>query len=124
MKKMAIYEPAMCCETGICGVSVDPELIRISTVLNALKKNGVEVKRYNLSSAPMEFVNNKVINQYINEKGPEGLPAVLLDNEIIITGRYPTNDEFIKLLGIPESYLSEPKTANKGGCCCSDGKCC
>ena len=124
MKKMAIYEPAMCCETGICGVSVDPELIRISTVLNALKKNGVEVNRYNLSNAPMEFVNNKVINQYVDEKGPEGLPAVLLDNEIIITGRYPANDEFIKLLGIPENYLSEPKTANKGGCCCSDGKCC
>ncbi len=124
MKTMAIYEPAMCCETGICGVSVDPELIRISTVLNALKKNGVEVKRYNLSNAPMEFVNNKVINQYINEKGPEGLPAVLLDDEIIITGRYPSNAEFIKLLSIPESYLSEPKAANKGGCCCSDGKCC
>ncbi len=124
MRKMAIYDPALCCETGVCGVSVDPELIRISTVLNALQKNGVEIKRYNLSNAPMEFVNNKVINQYINEKGPEGLPAVLLDDEIIITGRYPANDEFTKLLGIPESYLHEPKAANKGGCCSSGGKCC
>ena len=38
MKKMSIYEPAMCCDTGLCGVSIDPELLRISTVLSALKK--------------------------------------------------------------------------------------
>jgi len=124
MKKMAIYEPAMCCDTGICGVGVDPELIRISTVLNALKKNGVGVDRFNLNNAPMAFVNNQAINKYINEKGPNGLPAVLLDNEIIIAGRYPTNAEFVSLLGIPESYLSEPKSDKDGGCCCSDGKCC
>lgn len=124
MKKMAIYEPAMCCETGICGVGVDPELIRISTVLNALKKNGVGVDRFNLSNAPMAFVNNQTINKYINEKGSDGLPVVLLDDEIIITERYPTNVEFLDLLGIPESYLSEPKTDKDGGCCCSDGQCC
>lgn len=124
MKKMSIYEPAMCCETGICGVGVDPELIRISTVLNALKKNGVEVKRYNLSNAPMEFVNNKTINRFINEKGVDGLPVVMLDDAIIITSRYPTNDEFINLLGVPEGYLSETKAAKNNGCCCSDGKCC
>nr|WP_250230300.1 arsenite efflux transporter metallochaperone ArsD [Anaeropeptidivorans aminofermentans] len=125
MKKMSIYEPAMCCETGICGVGVDPELIRISTVLNALKKNGVGIDRFNLNSAPMAFVNDKVINAFINEKGVDGLPAVTLDGKIIITGRYPTNDEIIKLLEIPESYLTEQKeTKQNNGCCCSDGQCC
>lgn len=130
MKKMSIYEPAMCCETGVCGVGVDPELLRISTVLNSLKKNGVEVKRYNLSSAPIEFVNNKTINDFVNKKGVDELPAVMLDGEIVITGRYPTNEEFIKLLDIPASILGEkvkvkvtPKKTG-GGCCCSDGKCC
>ena len=44
MKTMKIYEPAMCCPTGLCGVGVDPELLRISTVLNTLKQNGVEVQ--------------------------------------------------------------------------------
>lgn len=125
MKKMSIYEPAMCCETGICGVGVDPELLRISAVLSALNKNGVTVGRFNLNSAPMAFVNNKTINQYINEKGPDGLPAVMLDDEIIITGRYPTGEEFMSLLGVPASYLTETKEPQKdGGCCCSDGKCC
>lgn len=45
MKKLSIYEPAMCCETGLCGVSVDSELLRISTVLNTLKNKGIIIER-------------------------------------------------------------------------------
>lgn len=133
MKKMQIFEPAMCCSTGLCGVSVDPELLRISTVLNALEKNGVKVERYNLSGSPQEFVNNKVINDYIKEKGVEGLPAVVLDSEVVITGRYPSNDEFVKLLAIPNTYIggkpvraraSKVTIKKSGGCGCSGGNCC
>lgn len=130
MKKMSIYEPAMCCDTGLCGVSVEPELLRISTVLNTLKKNGIAVQRYNLSNAPQEFVNNKAINEFININGVDELPAIVVDGEIVITGRYPTNDEFSSLLGIPTSILGEKSKAVKvtvkksGGCSCSGGKCC
>lgn len=117
MKKMSIYEPAMCCETGICGVNVNPELLRISTVLNNLKKNGIEIKRFNLTSAPMEFVNNKTINDFVNTKGVDELPAVMLDGEIVITGRYPTNEEIAQLLEISlESFDS--KAGKQGGCGC------
>ena len=38
MKKMVIYNPAMCCSTGVCGPSVDKNLLRVSTVLNRLEK--------------------------------------------------------------------------------------
>ena len=84
MKKMQIFETAMCCSTGLCGVGVDPELLRISTVLNALKKNGIEVDRFNLSGSPQEFVDNKVINKFINEKGVDDLPVTILDGEIVL----------------------------------------
>lgn len=124
MKKMSIYEPAMCCDTGLCGVSVDPELLRISTALNALKKNGVAVNRFNLSSAPMAFVNNKTINVFINEKGVEELPVVMVDEKIVMTGRYPTNEELVSLLEVPAIYLTEAKSGQQGSCCCSDGNCC
>lgn len=129
MKKMQIFEPAMCCSTGLCGVGVDTELLRISTVLNSLKKNGIEVDRFNLTNAPMEFVNNKVVNDLINTKGVAELPATVLDGEILITGRYPTNEEFMKLLDIPKNFLGEQeKTFNmfpkNSGCGCSDGSCC
>ncbi|MGL4209378.1 MAG: arsenite efflux transporter metallochaperone ArsD [Candidatus Adiutrix sp.] len=112
MKKMCIYEPAMCCDTGICGIGFDPELLRISAVLNALKKNGVSVGRFNLNSAPMAFVTDKAINELIKQNGVEALPAVVLDGEIVITGRYPTNDEFASLLKIPQTYLTESKAKN------------
>jgi hypothetical protein len=131
MKKMKIFEPAMCCPTGICGVGVDPELLRISTVLETLKKHGVIVERFNLNSAPAEFIKDKTINAYINEKGAEGLPAVMVDGEIVITGRYPTNEEFTNFLDLSEDVLgvkSKPLTVKiskkkSGGCDCKGGCC-
>lgn len=122
MKNMKIFEPAMCCETGLCGVGVDPELLRISAVLNTLKNKGIVVSRYNLNHAPMEFVDHKAINTYINTHGPEGLPVVIVDDKIVITGRYPTNEEFINLLGLTEGILEiiQKKSEDcgcKGGCC-------
>lgn len=68
MSKLTIYEPAMCCETGLCGVGVDPELLRISTIENTLKKLGIEVKRYNLSSAPNAFVQTYKSKKYLTKK--------------------------------------------------------
>ncbi len=105
MKKMQIFEPAMCCSTGLCGVGVDPELLRVSTVLNTLKKNGINVERFNLSNAPQQFVNDKAVNHFINTKGVDGLPVTVLDGEIVIAGRYPTNEEFANLLGVPANSV-------------------
>ena len=106
MKTMQIFEPAMCCPTGLCGVKVNPELLRVSTVLDTLKRNGVTVKRFNLSNAPREFVNNKTVDAYVREFGPKGLPVVLVDGAIVITGRYPSNKEFVKLLELPNGVLN------------------
>lgn len=131
MKKMSIYEPPMCCSSGLCGVSVDPELLRVSTALNTLKKNGIEVKRFNLTNAPQEFVSNKLVNEFLNSKGVNGLPIVVLDGEIVLKGRYPTNDEFAGLLNIPSDIFGERPmptkykvTGKSAGCGCSGGNCC
>ena len=105
MKTMQIFEPAMCCPTGLCGVRVDPELLRVSTVLNTLKQNGVDVQWFNLSNAPQEFMNNKTVAAYVRKFGPKGLPVVLVDGAIVITGRYPTNAEFVTLLELPKGML-------------------
>ena len=125
MKKMKIFEPAMCCSTGLCGVGVDPELLRISTVLSSLEKNNVKIDRFNLSNAPGEFINSKVANAYIKENGVEGLPITVVDGEIVITGKYPGNEEIAKLLDIPMSFMGElPKDEQEpSGCDCSSGCC-
>lgn len=124
MKTMSIYEPAMCCETGICGVSVDSELLRISTVFNNLQKNGVTATRFNLSSAPQAFINNADINKLISSEGVEALPATIIDGKIVKTKEYPTNEEIAVWLEIPASYLEAPEIKKiDGECCCSEGCC-
>lgn len=116
MKTMRIYEPAMCCPTGLCGVGVDPELLRISTVLNTLKQNGVEVQRFNLTSAPAEFIKNKAVTEYMQKFGPDKLPVVVVDDFIVISGRYPTNEEFTSWLELPADILGV-------SCCEGDTSC-
>lgn len=122
MKEMFIYEPALCCETGVCGVSVDHELLRISTVANNLKKNGITIQRYNLNNYPQKFVDNTDINNLIMSEGIESLPATVVDGKIIKTKEYPTNEEIIYLLEIPASYLGDE--CNKSCNCCCEGDCC
>jgi hypothetical protein len=126
MEKMFIYEPAMCCSTGLCGVSVDPELLRISTVISSLQKHGIKIERFNLTSSPMEFVNNKEVNKLLTEKGVEILPITVVGDAIVKTKSYPTNDEMISLLQVPCDYLGEQENSDpkkNGGCNCKGGKC-
>lgn len=105
MKKMIIFEPAMCCPTGICGPGVDKELLRISTVLNNLKSNGILVERYNLSNNPDIFMTNLDINKVLMSDGIESLPVTMVDGIIVKTKGYPSNEEFCDLLEISPEYL-------------------
>lgn len=123
MKKMIIFEPAMCCSTGVCGPGVDPKLLRVSTVINNLKNKGIIVERYNLSSNPQAFVDNKVINEMLNTKGIDILPLVMVDGKIVKIGDYPSNEEFSKMLDIPENYIKTTLTIKSKGCGCKDGCC-
>jgi hypothetical protein len=131
MKKMSIYEPAMCCPTGLCGVGVDPELLRISTALNSLKKSDIVVERYNLTNSPQKFLTNKEINRLLEKEGTKILPITVVDDRIVITGRYPRNDEIAGFLGIDSNMLGEEKKASSrykvsgrsGGCGCKGGCC-
>ena len=123
MSKMEIFEPAMCCSTGLCGPSIDPELLRVSTVISNLKKKGVEVARYNLSSEPQAFMDSQTISRLISEKGPESLPATVVDGKVVKTQAYPTNEEFAKWLNISIGSISgeKPNASARGcgpGCCC------
>lgn len=124
MKKIFIYEPAMCCETGICGVGVDPELLRVSTVINNLRKLGYEVNRYNLTSTPMEFVKNKVVNEAIKKDGNKILPITIMEDKLMKTGKYPTNDEFFTWLEVYEQPILENSNDSNDDGCCGGGCCC
>ncbi|MDF2591448.1 MAG: arsenical resistance operon trans-acting repressor ArsD [Clostridia bacterium] len=123
MKKMIIFEPAMCCSTGVCGPSVDPELLRVSTVISNLKNNGVLVERYNLTSNPQIFVDNKEINRMLNTNGVEVLPVTMVEGVVVKIKAYPTDEEFCKELGVSEKYLKGTVLKINKGCGCKDGCC-
>jgi hypothetical protein len=130
MNKLEIFEPAMCCPTGLCGVDVDPELLRISTVTNTLEKSGIKIERFNLSNSPQEFIKNVAVTDFIRANGAEALPVTVLNGEIIIRGRYPKNEEFAQLLNIPLSNLESQSCEDQGNNstsdegCCGDNSCC
>jgi len=100
MRKIEIFDPAMCCPTGVCGPAIDPELLRIATVINALKEKGFIVDRHGLTSDPMAFITNQVINDILQKDGAELLPVTLVDGQVAKTKSYPTNQELSDWLGI------------------------
>ena len=108
-KTVKIYDPALCCPTGICGVNIDPELIRISIVLDNVKRKGMNIERFNLRDHPQVYVDTKVINDFLMKEGAEKLPATTVDGEIEVVGAYPSNKQISQWLDIPEEELTVKK---------------
>ena len=102
MNKLELFEPAMCCSTGVCGPSVDENLIRITAVMQHVRKvEGKQMVRYNLSANPNSFIRNEAVQQVLQEKGIVGLPVTVLNNDTIVkVGDYPTNQEIADWLGV------------------------
>lgn len=100
MNQIVIYEPAMCCSTGLCGPSIDPELLRIATVINRLRSQGASIERHNLRNNPKAFVQNLLVRQTLHERGSSVLPITMVNGKIVKTGTYLTNEEFTQFTGI------------------------
>jgi Arsenical resistance operon protein ArsD len=107
MRKVEIFDPVLCCPTGVCGPSVDPELTRVATALFLLEKRGFDIKRYNLGTQPAIFVDNKEVNKILHEKGPDSLPITLVDGKISKVGVYPANEEFAEWFDVKAAELSK-----------------
>lgn len=120
MKNIEIFDPAMCCSTGVCGPSIDPELLRVATVINSLKEKGIIIKRHGLSKEPQDFISNKVISEILQKEGADILPVTLVDGAIVKTKGYPTNEELSAWLGVEINT----KPQKKGCCCCGPKGCC
>ena len=101
MSKLQVFDPAMCCSTGVCGLVVDPVLPRFSADLDWLKSQGVAVERFNLAQQPQAFVENEAVKQAMKEDGTECLPLILVDGRIVSRGTYPDRIELAALLGLP-----------------------
>lgn len=123
MSKIEIYEPAMCCSTGVCGPSIDPEMMRVAVAVETIAKAGGAIARFNLSGDPQAFISNATVNAEIMKEGVNTLPVTLVDGVIVKRKEYPTNDELCEWTGIA---LEKPKMFRKINTCCGGGKtgCC
>lgn len=120
-RKIDIYDPAMCCATGVCGPSVDTELLRVATVVEALKKKGVDIARYNLASEPQAFVTSKTVNDLLMQDS-DVLPITLVDGEVVKSKAHLTNDEFSKysdvaIVTAPAAEAACCSGAEQAACC-------
>lgn len=95
-----VFDPAMCCSTGVCGPSIDPTLLRVSADLGWLSKQGVSVERVNLGQEPLRFVETPAVSELLDGAGEAALPVVMIGGEVVATGRYPTRQELAATLGL------------------------
>lgn len=121
MKTLQIFDPAMCCSTGVCGPSVDPKLVTLSANIAFLKSKGVSVERFNLAHQPEAFTSNALVMSEMGAEA-ENLPLFLVDGAVCAKGTYPNRAELASWFGL-ESGRTELTMAAKP-CCDSDGEGC
>ncbi len=103
MTVLEVFDPAMCCSTGVCGPSPDPVLPAFASDLDWISEHGIELRRFNLSQEPGEFVQRPAVQHLLTRDGEESLPIVMLDGEVLSSGRYPSRDELVAWVGITET---------------------
>lgn len=114
MTTLTVYDPAMCCSTGICGADVDQRLVNFAADLDWLKSVGIKVTRINISNEPMKFVENANVKSVLDSDGVDGLPVILIDGETRSKSRFPDRAELAGWVGV-EFSADTPKAS--GGCC-------
>ncbi|HJV46038.1 MAG TPA: arsenite efflux transporter metallochaperone ArsD [Bacillota bacterium] len=125
--KLEIFDPAMCCPTGICGPSVDQQLVRVASDLETLKRKGIEVARYNLAQDIQAFTLHPTIKELLAKHGPDCLPVIMVNGELKLQGGYPSTMELYQWFGIEGKpkvilpFISVPSQGNEdkngNGCC-------
>ena len=125
MKTIQIFDPALCCSSGVCGQDVDQALVSLAADLDWAKQQGAVVERFNLAQQPMDFVQNATVKAFLERSGAEALPLVLVDGEVALAGRYPNRAELTRWVGLA-ALAATPALAAvaPAGSCCSGGTCC
>jgi len=95
-----VFDPPICCSSGGCGPGVDPKLARVSSDLDWLRKQGVEVERYNLSSHPAAFAEQESVKQALENEGAGCLPLIVVNGSIVHKRDYPSRAELARLFSL------------------------
>ena len=126
--RLEVFDPPLCCPSGVCGPTVDPELARFSADVDWLTKQGVVVDRFNLAQQPQAFVANPKVAAILREAGDVALPLVMWQGQVIATGRYPSREALAVATGLSTAPAARPRvraegdhksTCEPGSGCCS-----
>jgi hypothetical protein len=113
MKSIQVYDPAMCCSTGVCGTNVEPDLVSFAAMLSQFRSHGIEVERYNLAQQPLAFVQNLAVKTVLETEGVGALPLIFWDHVLRLGGRYPNKEER------PDWYRAAHDTCDANPACAS-----
>ena len=119
-RQIRVFEPALCCNTGVCGVDVDQALVAFTADLDNLKSQGVDIARHNLANDPSAFASNPVVSSFLQVAGSAGLPLVLVDQVTAVAGRYPDLAELGRLAGLTPAQNECCSASDTTLDCCSD----
>lgn len=120
MTNIQIFDPALCCSSGVCGVDVDQALVSFAADVEWARQQGAKISRFNLAQQPTVFADNPVVVAFLRRSGQQGLPLVLVDGEIALTGRYPNRAELAHFAAIASTAAN---TTSRSGCT-GNNRCC
>lgn len=100
MKQLQVFDPALCCSSGVCGTDVDQKLVDFSADVDWAKQQGATIERFNLAQQPMAFADNAAVKDLLQKSGEAALPVVLVDGQVMLSGSYPTRDVLAQWLGV------------------------
>ena len=100
MPAIHVYEPALCCNTGVCGPDLDQRLVTFTADLDHVVDAGGELQRHNLANDPQAFAEDETVRSFLQVAGSAGLPLTLVDGVTVLTGRYPDRGELLRWAGL------------------------
>ena len=107
MKTVQVFDPPMCCSSGVCGPAVDSKLVRFASNLHWLVNHGVRVERFNLSQQPQAFAASATVRAALQAEGNDCLPLILVDGQISSSGVYPDRKHLADFTGLAEQFAAE-----------------
>ena len=116
MPKVEIFDPPLCCATGVCGPSVDPALLKFAGALAWLRRQGVVIERRNLAQEPEAFEACAEVKRLLTETGDAALPVTLVDGRVIAVGAYPTKEALAAATGVKLRTLTTGIVPDGGPC--------
>lgn len=84
-----IFDPPMCCPTGLCGPALDENLLDLNETIMAIEKQGYHVERYQMRSNPQAFLSQPEVMRLINSQQMAALPIVMVRGQVLSSGSYP-----------------------------------